>query len=563
MKARAPIAAAVVAVALAVWALAPSPQPPGTLARLFPAGPLLYLEAGDFGALVRDWNTSQEKRLWLAGDNYQVFSRSHLFFRLKQAQDEFTAAAGLAPDMSLVEALAGGESALAIYDIGELEFLYLTRLGSARAVESALWRSRANYQPRSAAGQPYFVRVDPASRRLAAFAASGDFLLLATREDLIAGALSIMANHPLNALAAEPWFDAAWKAAGPPGELRMVMNVAALAGKPHFRSHWIQRDVASLRQYRSGVADLQRRSGEFREERVLVRAQPAEPKESRGLARVLKLVPPDAGLYRGWAAPAPEAVLDAIERKILAPRTAPAAPSKRAPLPTLAITAGSEDDLETRIDQAPPAAVESRFAAEELRGLLARARPEAMVEIQRAVSSQADVYVRTEALVAVLAAADWDAPAVRQALRAAAGGLYTTGMLGFNWVDRGGRHALDGLMPLAVAVHGPVLLLSNSSDLLAGALARLDAPASPSSGVYVAAYRHAGELENFIRMMRLIDYPAIAATPAEARDARQPRFFSENVGSLGRALGRLDSATIVVRDTGASLNQSVVYRWSR
>ena len=52
--------------------------------------------------------------------------------RLGEAQEQFAEAAGFAPDMSLVNSIAGGQSAIAIYDIGELEFLYVTRMPSAR-----------------------------------------------------------------------------------------------------------------------------------------------------------------------------------------------------------------------------------------------------------------------------------------------------------------------------------------------------------------------------------------------------------------------------------------------
>src|SRR5579862_1789628 len=106
-------------------------QTPAPLASLFPAGGLLYLEAKDFGALLADWNASPEKRVWLQSANYEVFSRSRLFLKLGQAQMEFAAAAGVPPDYALMSSVAGTGSALAIYNIGNLEFLYVTHLPSA------------------------------------------------------------------------------------------------------------------------------------------------------------------------------------------------------------------------------------------------------------------------------------------------------------------------------------------------------------------------------------------------------------------------------------------------
>jgi hypothetical protein len=134
---------------IAGTALVQVPPPGAPLARYLPPGALLTIEARDFGALLRDWNGSNEKALWLASDNYRAFVRSRLLLRLEESQVEFAQAAGVSPDLPLVESIAGSESALGLYDIGSLQFLYITRLGSARAVENALWQSRANFEPRS------------------------------------------------------------------------------------------------------------------------------------------------------------------------------------------------------------------------------------------------------------------------------------------------------------------------------------------------------------------------------------------------------------------------------
>ncbi|HLW79938.1 MAG TPA: hypothetical protein VKU44_10115, partial [Terriglobia bacterium] len=153
-----PSFAALLAFTLAGAVIIDQPAPgaySGSLPELVPAGPLLVLESRDFSSLVHNWNGSAERRRWLESSNYAVFSRSRLFLRLKDAQDEFAAAAGLPPDMSLVESVAGRDSALALYDIGKLEFLYLTRLPQASAVESALWRVRRNYETREVAGRSY------------------------------------------------------------------------------------------------------------------------------------------------------------------------------------------------------------------------------------------------------------------------------------------------------------------------------------------------------------------------------------------------------------------------
>src|SRR5262245_49735348 len=106
--------------------------PPSALSKLMPEGAVLFIEAKDFRSLVKDWDSSEQKRSWIQSDNYESFSRSRLFLRLKSAGDQFAVAAGLPPDMNFVSQAAGERSALAVYDIGKLQFLYVTYLPSAR-----------------------------------------------------------------------------------------------------------------------------------------------------------------------------------------------------------------------------------------------------------------------------------------------------------------------------------------------------------------------------------------------------------------------------------------------
>ena len=110
--------------------------PEASLSSYVPSGALLYLQAKDLSSLLADWNRSPQKQAWLGSSNYEVFSRSRLLLRLNDAGKQFAAAAGLPPDMNFMSQVAGTESAFALYDIGKLQFIYITRLPSANAISS-------------------------------------------------------------------------------------------------------------------------------------------------------------------------------------------------------------------------------------------------------------------------------------------------------------------------------------------------------------------------------------------------------------------------------------------
>src|SRR5260370_14828900 len=174
------------------------------------------MEARDFAGLRKDWKYSQGQAAWLKSDDYRVFSNSRLFLRLTKASDEFAAAAGLHPNGKFLAEAAGTQSAIAIYDIGNLEFLYVSRLSSGDFTQSSLWQQRNKFQSRAAAGKPFFVRHDKESGRVVAFAVADHYLALRTREDLVAGSLQLLAGAQQRNLQQEGWYAQAVTAAASP-----------------------------------------------------------------------------------------------------------------------------------------------------------------------------------------------------------------------------------------------------------------------------------------------------------------------------------------------------------
>lgn len=551
-----PLLAGVAAIALFLAGQnATTPKP---LDELIPSGAMLYLEARNLSALVNDWNASAEKKAWLGSDNYQVFSRSRLYLRLQQVFEEYSKATSVAPDMNLLTSVAGGESAIAIYDISALDFLYVTRLPSARSMQSVLWKARERFTARAAAGTPYYARTDPVSRRTAAFAIAGDLLFAATSEETLTGALGLLSGAPGNTVRREPWFEAATRAATAPGELRMVMNMEKLARNSSFRSYWIQRNVPDLRQYFSAIDDLRRTPSEVREDRVLLRAEPAPAPDASAVPGLLRLAG-NASLYRAWARPDPAFVLDLITAKVLRPGPRGFAEARTAPVVSLdAPLAGGEADLETRIDGAPYEAPGAVYRPEALQALLGGNQPRAMLQLQSSRTTADRVFVTNDSTIAIEGAADWDAAAARDAISRAIENLYTTSRIGVGWRERrGGATALwelDGLASIAVATRGRTLLISNQAGNIEAVLPLLDGAAPAVTASYAAGYRAAAELENYTRIMRHIE-----ALQAGGQAPGEPPLFGANIASLTRTLQRVQSAAVLASDDGRSVKQTVRY----
>ena len=535
-------------------------EPP--LSKYVPAGPLLYLEAKDFSALVADWNASSQKRQWIKSSNYEIFSRSRLFLRLDGARSQFAAAAGLPPDMDFLSQVAGTRSALALYDIGNLQFLYITYLPSAKSIQTTLWQTRAKFERRSAGGVDFYVRRDPESQKEVAFAIAGDYLLLATREDLLAGALQLISGSQNLTVESESWWSQSVAAAASQGDLRMVLNLGKIVPGPYFRTYWVQQNITELAQYSAAVSDLFRSDNQYREERVLIRKTPAVASPASGVeaaADLVRLVPDNAGVFMAKAQPSADSCFDLLETKLLAPHLGPAPPSQIAPQVQLTSgETGAGSDLETRIDQSPAQRPVTPQTTSALQELLKKTQLLASLQTQSTERDKAGAFVRIHTAVALLAASDWNEASVQSALADFARPGLTASQLGAAWQQEAGYKEFDGLWPLVVSVRGKYLLVSDDPMLMTAMLSNFDRKSAAKPAILLAGFRHSRERANFARFFEVVDRPE-----SDTAGSRMPQFFSDNMASLSATLADVSAERIAVRTDGAKVLQTVTYEWSQ
>lgn len=568
--------AILLAAAVVAWsALFQGATPPPGPIDLVPAGAALTLQAGNLPGLLADWEKSPEKQRWLKSANYESFSRSRLFLRLTDVYREFTEATGFPTDMSLLQSVSGPDATLAMFDIGKLEMLFITRLPAATYSQSLLWQSRSKYQPRNAGGLPYFVRTDPTSHRTVGFAGASEFFLVATREDLLSSALLILSGKNTPSLRKEEWFNQGLKSAGPAGDVRLALNLELLLKNPYFRSYWIQDNASDYKPFRSAVIDLHLATGEVREERVLIRQDEdyAAPPGNSALSECLKYLPAEYGLYRAWRSPRMDDVLGTIRRKLFGDRAMIQTAAETAPEVSLnqGVT-GTEENLETRIDEATPRGGGVNFDTAELTNVLSAAKVDAMVQAQSSFRDPSGLFVSVTSLIVLHAGSDWNSSALEHAFSSGAAGLWSTSGLGTRWIESntGVRlfKRLDGLVPLSMAIRGRTLMLASSPDLLNAVLSKSAAvapPAPPPDAIYAAEFRHARERAPFLRMMRMLDQVWIQQSPQtgseeESGEAPEPQFFSQNIASLSNTLSRIASTSVIIRDQANKEFQTVVYR---
>lgn len=559
--------------AATLWAAIETETASRNPAALLPEGALLFIESSDFHALLNNWNDSAEKRAWLAGDNYQVFSRSRLFDRLSQAQDEFSTAAAIPANSDLLASVAGQRSALALYDIGNLEFVYVTQMDEAQAQRTALWQMRDKFEQRTEGATQFYVRQDLQSNRVAAFAARDGWLVLGTRADLVAGVLDHIQGASSRSVTDEPWYsDAVKQASAPTADLRMVLNLEKIVPSPYFRSYWVQRNVTEMKQFRAALCDLHRSAKEYREDRLLLRTPGTTAGATGDVQPLLALAPESATFASATAQPEAEHALAELRENLLDLEPAHAGGISLAPSAAAVDNSGSASDLEVRVDVAPAIVVQGD-KYQPLRDLLRQAQLSGILDVYATHSDEDQMFVEVDRAVVLQSASAWDAAVMENAITAALRPGLTASQLGLNWVERPGDAgsilALDGTVPMYLAARGNLLAIANSKALLQQILQRMGKEAGhESSTTYAAVFRHSpGEQQTFRKLFSRLDAVSPAA-PANTGDSEQgdgqsPKFFSGNLESLSRMFAAVQSESVEERDLGEKVAQVVTYEWNR
>jgi hypothetical protein len=251
-----------------------------------------------------------------------------------------------------------------------------------------------------------------------------------------------------------------------------------------------------------------------------------------------------------------------LETKLLAPHLGPVPASHIAP--QVQLTSGEQgggSDLETRIDQFPPERSTTQSVSA-LQELLRKTVIHASLQVQRTERDPAGVFVRIHSAAVLMAASEWNPAAFQSVLTDFIGPRISASQLGIGWQPKAGYQELDGLWPLAVAIRGKYVIVSDEPALLESILAKIGRKSDREPAVVLAGFNHKRERANFQTLTRLIDRPNVSTQPVRGME-RQPQFFSGNMASLSATLSGASAERIEVRNDGNKVHQTVTYGWSQ
>src|SRR6185503_13966252 len=96
-----------------------------SLAGDLPRGALVYAQFENLPELIKQWEQSQLKDRYLSSTNYQQLQHRHLALKLISRWEEFNNALGFSVDLASIGSSTDGAAAVALYDIGQLDLLFV------------------------------------------------------------------------------------------------------------------------------------------------------------------------------------------------------------------------------------------------------------------------------------------------------------------------------------------------------------------------------------------------------------------------------------------------------
>lgn len=562
----------------------------------FPRGALLYAQFNDLPALFKGWNESKLKERYLASTNFRQFQSRHLALKLIERWNEFNNGLGFPLDALTMGAAAEHRAALAVYDIGRMEMVFVAPMSEDKLAATKFFQNLEQFEATELPdGIVYYSRAVDAEggrrQQVFAFASVGGRLVVATSEPLLLRALANIGGKVKNDRLCD---DAAFKnlsAEVTPHFLTVWMNQSKLNDDWYFKHYWVMRNIGELKNIRASVLDLELQDGKWIEHRNFLLAGQTGAKSSSlppaAAQRIYAFIPDDAPYFKLHALDEAGGAASLLVRDTFMDRLpdegkkaaanwkwqsyddsdfAPAVANEESSYGGYYSLGDSYDSL---IDDPIDAKVEDenesahgrlrreteRKSVATLRESIGAARPFYAATVESPHDSLSPLFVefRRGAVLTLRSPGAFNQQAFESAVNALAESRLTTGAPGAVLKWAGGRCGAQPCRVLNVpmlgwtlcyALRGSELVLTNSLEMVQAMLGDNSASralASDSSAPFhdLTVIRFDRREQVFDSLMRKLDAPRVKAYWEERRnkepgdsDGSSQEFFSGNVASL-------------------------------
>jgi len=275
------------------------------LSKDLPRGAIVYAQFSDLPALIKHWDESKLKSKYVESANFEKFQNRHLTLKLLKRWKEFNDALGFSLDANALIGSSENKSAIALYDIGGLDIVFIAPIGSERIAETIFHKNKDKFEELTLSDDTtYYSLSFDADRgrkqQKVLFTEVKGRFVLATNESLFLRAVAnINGKTKKDSLADEPSFFELSKIVTP-HDTTVWVDQTKLNKDLYFKNYWIMSNANDLKNIRAGMFDLEIKEDKWIERREFLSAKNISDKtiSQTEINRMKEIMPTDAPLLK-------------------------------------------------------------------------------------------------------------------------------------------------------------------------------------------------------------------------------------------------------------------------
>lgn len=276
------------------------------LPALMPPNANLYLGFADLKTDLERLGSSGMWGEFSSGVNHEEFIRSRLWLRFTDRLTQLEMLVGAPLDGPTLSRMAASTCALAFYDIGEIEFVYIARAGLETGLLEVMGELEGEFEERVHGGVTYHMATDQALGLEFTWAKVDGYLVISDRERLLHMTLDRIGGAGPS-LADDPSFNRIVQGLPVEGDQLVYLNLANLRDDGYFKTYWKQKDRTVLERHDAFGATVTWASDQVTEHRLLAHDIPSATKAAVAPdpLETLQLMPADALVVKTVATAVP------------------------------------------------------------------------------------------------------------------------------------------------------------------------------------------------------------------------------------------------------------------
>ena len=276
-------------------------------AKDFPEGALVYAQFQDLPALKKLWDESELKLKYLQSTNFTEFENKHLALKLLSRLEEFQAASGFPFDISSVVYSSETKAAIAVYNIGRLEFVFVAPLSEEKFAASQFFVNKSAFEENKLEDGTVFYGRNILSdrgrqRQKLLFANVRGRFVLGTDEVKFIKTLAIISKTSKEKSLFDQTGFKYLSEKTTPHSATIWVDQRKLNDDWYFKHYWAFKNLENLKKINGGIFDFEMQKNKFIEHRKFLLNGKTENKFSnlsaRDVEKLQKMIPENIPYYK-------------------------------------------------------------------------------------------------------------------------------------------------------------------------------------------------------------------------------------------------------------------------